>query len=138
MGKKIFRQKSIDRISSAEQMDGYLHVTTPTVWAALAAIILLLAGLVIWSAFTVVETYADGVAAVHGSVLILTLEDEEKAEKLEEGMDILVGGLVTPILSMGETEDGVRIAVAKADLPDGRYDAKVGYKQTRILEILFN
>ena len=41
---QIFRQKSLDQISSPEQLHDYLHVTNPTVWLALAAVILLLVG----------------------------------------------------------------------------------------------
>ena len=40
----LFRQKSIDRVSSPEQLNDYIRVTTPSVWLALIAIILLLTG----------------------------------------------------------------------------------------------
>ncbi len=45
----IFRAKSIDRVSSPEQLNDYIRVTTPPVWVALFAIILLLAGVFVWS-----------------------------------------------------------------------------------------
>ncbi len=44
----IFRQKSIDKVSSPEKLDEYIKVTTPGVWLALAAMIILLAGAIIW------------------------------------------------------------------------------------------
>ncbi len=44
----IFRKKSIDRISDPEQLYDYIHVTTPPVWVALLACILLLAGVAAW------------------------------------------------------------------------------------------
>lgn len=37
MENPIFRKKSLDRISSPEALDDYLHVTTPAVWMILAA-----------------------------------------------------------------------------------------------------
>ena len=49
MDQKIYREKSLDRISSPEQLNDYLRVTSPSVWIILAAIILLLAGLLLWS-----------------------------------------------------------------------------------------
>ena len=54
----IFRQKSIDRVSSPEQLNDYIRVTTPSVWLVLVAIILLLAGMVAWSVFGTVEAKA--------------------------------------------------------------------------------
>ena len=57
----IFRQKSIDRVSSPEQLNDYIRVTTPSVWLVLIAIILLLVGMLAWSVFGTVEaTAADG------------------------------------------------------------------------------
>ena len=47
----IFRQKSIDRVSSPEKLDDYIRVTTPGVWITLAALVILLAGTIVWGVF---------------------------------------------------------------------------------------
>ena len=47
----IFRKKSLEKISSPEQMDEYIRVITPSVWIALIALAVLLAGFLIWSIF---------------------------------------------------------------------------------------
>ena len=47
----IFRQKSIDKVSSPEKLDDYIRVTTPSVWITLLAIVILLAGTIIWGTF---------------------------------------------------------------------------------------
>lgn len=49
MNKSIFRQKSLDRISSPEEMDDYIKVTSPSMYIVLAAIILLLLAGIFWS-----------------------------------------------------------------------------------------
>ena len=51
----IFREKSMERVSSPEQLNDYIRVTTPSVWLVLAAIILLLVGMLAWSVFGTVE-----------------------------------------------------------------------------------
>ena len=57
----IFRQKSIDRVSSPEQLNDYIRVTTPSVWLVLAAVVLLLAGMLAWSIFGTIPAHtADG------------------------------------------------------------------------------
>lgn len=40
----VFRKKTLDRISSPEQITDYLRVTNPGIWVVLVAVILLLAG----------------------------------------------------------------------------------------------
>ena len=42
MDNQIFREKSIKRISSPEELNKYLRVTNPGIWAVLLAVIVLL------------------------------------------------------------------------------------------------
>ena len=57
----LFRKKSIDRVSSPEQLNDYIRVTKPSVWLVLIAVVLLLIGMLIWSIFgSVTVTNADG------------------------------------------------------------------------------
>ena len=51
MNNGIFRQESIDKVSSPEKLDDYIRVTTPSVWIALAAIVALLIGVIVWGCF---------------------------------------------------------------------------------------
>lgn len=51
MNNSIFRQKSIDKVSSPEKLDDYIRVTTPSVWITLAAIAILLIGTIVWGIF---------------------------------------------------------------------------------------
>ena len=63
MKNSIFRKKSMDRVSSPEQLNDYIRVTSPGVWLFLIALLLLLAGFIIWAAFGRLD-----VAAADGSV----------------------------------------------------------------------
>lgn len=47
----IFREKSLERVSSPEALNDYIRVTTPSVWIVLAAAVLLLVGMLSWSVF---------------------------------------------------------------------------------------
>ncbi|MDD6051709.1 MAG: hypothetical protein PUC00_10670 [Clostridiales bacterium] len=62
MNQSIFRQKSLDRISSPEEIDNYMRVTRPRLWLALGVIVLLLAALILWSITARIEatTLVDG------------------------------------------------------------------------------
>lgn len=57
--KGIFRQKSMERVSSPEQLNDYIRVTTPSVWIVLVALVVLLAGMLAWSIFGRVEIHND-------------------------------------------------------------------------------
>jgi len=41
MSDQIFRKKSLDRISSPEQLNDYIRVANPGIWMILAAVIIL-------------------------------------------------------------------------------------------------
>lgn len=47
----IFREKSLERVSSPEALNDYIRVTTPSVWVVLAAAVVLLVGMLCWSIF---------------------------------------------------------------------------------------
>ena len=51
MGEKnqLFRKKTMERISSPEQLTDYLRVTNPGIWAVLTAVILILVGIIAWA-----------------------------------------------------------------------------------------
>ena len=48
MNKSIFREKSIERISSPEKIDDYMKITGISMWLILGCILMLLTGAVIW------------------------------------------------------------------------------------------
>ncbi len=57
----IFREKSMDRISSPEQLNDYIRVTRPSVWLVLLALVILLSGMLAWSILGRVTVHdADG------------------------------------------------------------------------------
>ncbi len=56
-GFSIFRQKSLKRVSSPEELNDYIRVTSPSVWVVLAALVLLLVGMLAWSILGSVEVH---------------------------------------------------------------------------------
>ena len=126
------------RISSPEQLNDYLKVTSPKIWVLLSAVILLVAGLLLWSSFTTIESYATGMAQAVGGELVVTFDDPEKASKVQPGMEMEVGDVETEVLAVGTNENGDLIASAHAHIPDGSYKVRVGYKATQVISMLLN
>ena len=133
---QLYRKGSMERIQSPEQLNDYLHVTNPSVWLLLTAVILLLAGLLVWGSFTYIDSVATGSAEVSDGTMTLRFEDPVTAESIEVGMTVNIGETSAEILSLGEDEQG-RFALAQVDLPDGQYEASVRYRQTQILKLMF-
>lgn len=50
-GRSIFRKKSLERVTSPEQLNDYIKVTTPSVWIILAATLILIVGTLVWAVF---------------------------------------------------------------------------------------
>ena len=59
--KSIYREKSIESVNSPDKLNDYIRVSTPSVWLVMAAIVILLFGILVWSIFgTVNMKSADG------------------------------------------------------------------------------
>ena len=138
MAKDVYRAKSLERISSPEQLNDYLRVTRPSVWVALAAVILLFIGAFIWSAQVHISSYVNGVVQVQDGSLIMTFENSNFTQFVQPGLDVQVGQVSMTITSVGRNEDGQLFAHANTTLADGIYPATVSYKQTQILKLLFD
>ena len=126
------------RISSPEQLNDYLKVTNPRIWMLLAAVVLLVGGLLLWGSFTTIESYATGTARAVGGELTVTFDDPAKASKVLPGMEMEVGDVRTEVLTVGSDADGATVASARANIPDGSYAVRVGYKATQVISMLLN
>ncbi|MBQ2558040.1 MAG: hypothetical protein II553_03410 [Lachnospiraceae bacterium] len=138
MERQVFRKKSLERLSSPEELNDYLHVTQPSVWVALIAVILLLAGLFIWSGFTAINSYITGKGTVRDGVMTIRFEDNDHADQVSPGMRVTVGGVEAEIDTIGSDADGRLIASAVLAIPDGDYDAKICYRHRKIIGLLLN
>ncbi len=135
--KRIFRQKSIDKLRSPDQLDEYLHAEGPGMWLVLIAVVLVLGGILVWGFLASTESYVHGKAAVEDGTMTFIPEDEYYSSYMKEGLVIISGEHSSEITAVGEDEEGRTFAVANSDLPDGIYSAKIGYDSTHILELMF-
>lgn len=134
----LFRQKSLDRISSPEQLNDYLRVTNPTVWVVLIAVILLLVGVIVWGSAATLESFATGTGTVQNGTMTIRFDDSEIARSVETGMTVAAGDNTAIISSIGVGDDGYLFALAQTDLADGSYPIRVVYKTTQVRRLLFN
>ena len=104
----------------------------------LAAVILLLVGVLIWSATSSIDSFATGTAQVENGVLRIAFDDEHIAQSVQTGMTVKVGETESTISGVGTGSDGRLFATGETALTDGSYPARVVLRQTQILRLLFN
>ena len=138
MENPIFRKKSLDRISSPEALDDYLHVTTPSVWLILIAIIMLLVGMLIWSHVASIDSFATGRAQVENGTMHIEFDNEQIARNVQSGMVVMSGETQSRISSVGVDSQGRIFALAPTDLADGHYVVDVLFRKTQVIQLLFN
>lgn len=138
MDESIYRKQSMERINSPEALNDYLRVTNPAVWMILIAVILLLAGMLVWSTSATIDSYATGTAVVEGGTMQVYFDDAKMAESVGPGMTVIVGTTEVKITSVGADASGRRFAHCLTTLADGTYPAKVLLRQTQVIRLLFN
>lgn len=130
----IFRQETIERVSSPEQLTDYLRVTNPGIWALLGAVLLLLAGILAWSAIGTLETRAAAKVTVRDSQGMITAED---GRTLSEGMVLRVGGQEYGIYATARDEENRPVGKAEVKLPDGVYEGTVVVESIHPIQFLY-
>lgn len=131
----VFRQKTLNRISSPEQLTDYLRVTNPGIWLFLAAVIVLLAGIFVWSAVGTLETTVPAkVVCVNDVARVAPVG----AEPLEAGMTLRVAGQEAPILTAETDEYGRPYGMSEIDLLDGTFDGVVVIQAVHPIEFLLS
>ncbi len=143
MQSHLFRKQNVERISSPEQLQDYMRVTNPGVWMVLAAVIVLLAGLLAASALVKVETTvnARGEIAQAGGEIVMTLTPEAE-QAVREDMPVRLAGQDGRVAYVYES-DGETIVKAELDkaaeaLPAGTYDVEIVTETLSPISFLLN
>ena len=132
-GQSLFREKTLQRISSPEKLTEYLRVTNPGIWIVLGAIILLLGGLLIWSAIGTLETKADAKIIVEDHMAIVVTDG---SAKLADGMPLRILSENYYIAATDEDDYGRVYGITEVALPDGSYEGTVVVEQVRPIDFL--
>lgn len=158
MDNQIFRKKSLDKVSSPEQLNDYIRVSNPGVWLVLAAVIVLLIGVCVWGVFGRLETTVGSAAVVKDGEMTLYVK-EEYLGKITEGMTVRVKEneyLITSVetkpqtipegfdeymlhlsgMHVGEWVFGV--SAMQTDLADGVYEAEIVIESIAPMSFIFD
>lgn len=117
----IFRQAALDRLSSPDQLDALMRVTSPQSWIALAGLGLLLATVVAWGVFGTIpiKVAAQGVLIRPGGVY----DVHTRGDALIEAFLVSEGTLVAanqPVARIAQPALDLEIRNARAQLAELR------------------
>ena len=158
MDNGLFRKKSMERISSPEELHDYMRVTSPRLWMILGAIVMLLAGFIVYASTATMENTmtikvqlyqdefsaedtASGEAERYTS-LFAELPNTMK-DQVEIGMTVRLGKERGRISWIGVQSNGMMALDIQADnlyipMPDGEYDAELVLESTTPISFLWN
>ena len=90
MENPLFRKKSMERITSPEQLNDYIRVTGPGIWITLLAVLCLLIGFIVWGIVGKLETRVNAVAVSEEGQVICYVREED-AQEIETGDVVRLG-----------------------------------------------
>lgn len=157
MNGQLFRKKSVDKVSSPEQLNDYIRVSNPSVWIILAAVIIFLAGVCVWGIFGHLDTVIKTAGECNNGVITCYVRKSD-IPAVQAGMEIIVDGergTVTDVepapvevtadmdsylLYLGGFAEGEWVYAIKAQVPagDGIYEAQMTAESVSPLSFVWN
>lgn len=155
---ELFRKKSIERVTSPEQLNDYIRVSNPGVWMILAAVVILLAGVCVWGVFGQLDTKKQAAGVCENGNLTCYIKSDDIADVKEDTLVSVDGKEYTvksvsssPVRLDGEKDsyliylggfsetDWVYVATVNApDLADGEYSVDVITKRVSPISFVLN
>jgi HlyD family secretion protein len=131
--KEIFRSAALARMSSPEQLDQLLHVTTSKAWIAMAAVLLILGTAVTWGLVGRLATKSDGrgVAIRAGTLLSVgTLSSGQVTSVFVKSGDHVKKNQLIATIAQPATTDKIKEAEAQLEDAEKERDRQAGVRSS--------
>ena len=139
MSEEIFRQKSLDKIKSPDDLDEYIRVSNPGIWLLLISIIILLIGACVWGFFGHIDSTVDTYVYVTDKVASCRIPAEDLTS-VKVGMRVNTNDFSATITSVSseDNQDCICTLSPDKDVVDGIYEGKIVIDSTRPLSFILN
>lgn len=84
---KLYREEALNRISSPDQLNGYIRTSGSGVWFALGAILLVLVGIIVWGFTGSFEITLEATGGTHDGNSACFIHASER-DLIQEGMQV--------------------------------------------------
>ena len=157
MENKLFRKKSLEKISSPEELHDYMQVTSPRLWMLLSAIAALLVGFIVYASTVTMEN----TMKIQVDVQFVDFTEEFQEQSGLQNYTLVSAKL--PASQMNQVDVGMTVRIGKETgkvsfvaiegneitliietnknylpLPDGSYDAELVLESTTPISFLWN
>lgn len=152
----IFRDKSIERISSPEQLNDYVKLTNPGVWFVSSAILIILIGAIVFGTVGHIDSSVPGSLISDGETAVclvkreygfkftddmhIKLGDSEYSASLKSAKPVAISSDIDSYaLFVGNMEAGEWVYEIDVDgmIPEGVYEARVVTERISPLSFIF-
>lgn len=138
MEETLFRQKSLDKAKSPDDLGEYIKVVNPSVWVLLASVLVLLVGLCCWGIFGSIQTVVSTKAQSSDGEVVCMLSQEE-GEQVKPGVPVSVAGVAGEVQEVRSQINGATCYLTlEQALPDGVYDAQIIVESLHPVSFLLN
>ena len=134
MNNSIFREKSIQKVQSPDNLNEYIRVSNPGIWILMVSVLFLLLGLCIWGCFGQLRTEVQAEARCENGVVRCLLSDDSAAG-VQPGMTVELGGQSGKV---AQVEGNVCIIQPESPLAEGSYSAKILVEVIHPISFLLN
>ena len=134
MNNSLFREKSIQKVQSPDNLNEYIRVSNPGIWILLVSIVFLLLGLCIWGCFGQLRTVISVEATCENGVVSCLLPDDNAAG-VQPGMTAELGGRTGTVTQVSGNEC---IIEPEEPLADGVYTAEILVETIHPISFLLN
>lgn len=134
MNNAIFREKSIQKVQSPENLNEYIRVSNPGIWILLVSIAFLLLGLCIWGCFGQLRTVISVEATCENGVVSCVLPDDNAAGVQPE-MPVTLGKQAGTV---SRVSGNVCTIETEEPLADGSYTAEILVETIHPISFLLN
>lgn len=151
----LFRKKSIERVTSPEQLNDYIRVSNPGVWTVLAAVVILLAGACVWGVFGRLDSAVQTAGTAENGEIVCYVKAADISSLTDKSfisvneaeypvtdiaatpirLDKKKDGSILRLAGIDETDAVYEVRANAAGLPDGAY--KVTVIKERVAPISF-
>lgn len=138
MEETLFRQKSLDKVKSPDNLSEYIKVVNPSIWLLIASILVLLLGLCCWGIFGSIQTVVHAQAQSTGGEVVCLLSQED-GSRVKPGMPVSVEGAQGVVWEVRSQADGSACYLTLEDpLPDGFYETEITVESIHPISFLLN
>lgn len=102
MQSNVFREKSMERVSSPEQLNDYIKVSNPAVWMIIFSIIILLIGICVWGVLGRLNTVIKTAGVCHNGVACCYVKEAD-VSKINDDSIVSVNGEDYSVASISKT-----------------------------------